>query len=305
MLPAARFGDLHVCPAPEHVGGPVVSPPTALVLTNSQAQARGTDPAACVGPVDFIVTGAATVKVHGQPAARMTDKTMHGGFVALGSGNVTIGGPTAGVTLGNVEAGQEGMSSGGRRPGLGKHEAELLQLRRRDVAADHQPGDGQGADGGRAPRPSRRERPSRQREPANDDDDIDDNDGSSPKGVPNRAKAGGTYPDQREQLLDDNGVPAEQVPGTMGNLAQGAAEGKGVEADVWAGLIWPPSYGVKPGKGAHCVLVTGVEYDENGNMKNVIINDTGAGDCGKAYPADVFKKALMGDNHVVTKRPVW
>ncbi len=116
---------------------------------------------------------------------------------------------------------------------------------------------------------------------------------------------GGTFPYQREDLLNDNGVPAEQVPGTMGNLAQGVADRKGVEADVWAGSIWPLSYGYKPGTGAHCVLVTGVEYDANGNMKNVVINDTGAGDCGIAYPADVFKKALMGDDHVVTKGRVW
>ena len=71
------------------------------------------------------------------------------------------------------------------------------------------------------------------------------------------------------------------------------------------GSLWPPSYGFKPGTGPHVVLVTGVEYDENGNMKNVIINDTGTGECGKSYPAAKFKGALMGDNHVVTKRPIW
>ena len=276
-----------------------------MVLTNGVPQARGTDPAVCNGPVDFIVTGAATVKIDGQPAARMTDKAMHGGIVAAGSGDVMIGGPTAGVTLGNVDAGNKacqaaaaGRASGSTKQsyyncgvettrqiinqatGKGLTEDGLLQ----QAVANGQAGDGSHA---------------------NDDDDIDDNDGSSPKGVPNPAKAGGTTPDQREAMLNDNGVPAEQVPGTMGNLAQGVGEGKGVEADIWAGSIWPPSYGVQPGKGAHAVLVTGVEYDENGNMKNVIINDTGAGDCGKAYPADVFQKALMGDNHVVTKGPVW
>jgi len=40
-------------------------------------------------------------------------------------------------------------------------------------------------------------------------------------------------------------------------------------------------------------------------MKNVIINDTGAGTCGKSYPAATIKSALMGDKHVVTKRPIW
>src|SRR5580700_3468594 len=104
MNPAARFGDFHFCPAPTHAGGPVLSPPTGMVLTNGLPQARGADPALCAGPVDFIVMGAATVKIHGQPAARMTDKTMHGGLISFGSGNVMIGGPTAGVTLGDPDA---------------------------------------------------------------------------------------------------------------------------------------------------------------------------------------------------------
>jgi hypothetical protein len=48
-----------------------------------------------------------------------------------------------------------------------------------------------------------------------------------------------------------------------------------------------------------------VEYDADGKMKNVIINDTGPGECGKSYSAAKFQGALMGLNHTVTQKPIW
>lgn len=68
-MPAARVGDLHVCPMVTpgippipHVGGPITlgSP---RVLVGKMPQARATDMATCVGPPDTIALGCPTVIV--------------------------------------------------------------------------------------------------------------------------------------------------------------------------------------------------------------------------------------------------
>jgi len=92
--PAARIGDMHVCPmvtgVVPHVGGPIASGcPT--VLTGSMPQARVGDMAVCVGPPDVIAMGSFTVLVGGMPAARVGDLTAHGGTIVLGLPTVLIG----------------------------------------------------------------------------------------------------------------------------------------------------------------------------------------------------------------------
>ena len=66
--PAARIGDMHVCPMVTpglppipHVGGPIMPPGTPTVL------------------------------IGGKPAARMGDTTAHGGVITLGLPTVLIG----------------------------------------------------------------------------------------------------------------------------------------------------------------------------------------------------------------------
>ncbi len=94
-MPAARVGDMHVCPMVTvlvpHVGGPILPPCCPTVLTGGMPQARVTDMATCVGPPDVIVLGSFTVMVGGLPAARMGDMTAHGGTVVLGLPTVLIG----------------------------------------------------------------------------------------------------------------------------------------------------------------------------------------------------------------------
>jgi uncharacterized Zn-binding protein involved in type VI secretion len=103
MLPAARVGDLHVCPmqtpAPApvpvpvpHVGGPVLPPGCVTVLIGGLPAAALGDPLTCVGPPDAIAKGSATVLIGGRPAARMGDSTAHGGTIASGFPTVLIGG---------------------------------------------------------------------------------------------------------------------------------------------------------------------------------------------------------------------
>ena len=99
MPPAARVGDLHVCPMQTpgvppipHVGGPVVGPGVATVLIGKMPASVVGDTATCVGPPDSIVKGSATVLVGGRPAVRLGDTTAHGGSITVGCPTVMIGG---------------------------------------------------------------------------------------------------------------------------------------------------------------------------------------------------------------------
>ena len=77
--------------------------------------------------------------------------------------------------------------------------------------------------------------------------------------------------------------------------------------------FWPTGIvtgsGMVPGSntGAHTILVTGLQYDANGNLTNVIVNDTGTGQCSRSVPAATFNGALIGgaNNYVVTNNPIW
>ncbi len=94
--PAARIGDMQVCPMVTgivpHVGGPItLGVPT--VLTLSMPQATIGDMHQCVGPPGAMALGSFTVLVSGQPASRMGDVTAHGGsVVGPGAPTVLIGG---------------------------------------------------------------------------------------------------------------------------------------------------------------------------------------------------------------------
>jgi uncharacterized Zn-binding protein involved in type VI secretion len=69
-MPAARVGDMHVCPMVTpgtppipHVGGPIMPPGSPTVLIGGQPAARMGDMATCVGPPDSIIKGSATVMI--------------------------------------------------------------------------------------------------------------------------------------------------------------------------------------------------------------------------------------------------
>lgn len=95
--PAARITDMTVCPMVTglvpHVGGPIGPPCCPTVVTGGLFQARVTDMGICAagGPAT-IVSGAWTVIVGGQPAARISDMTAHGGTIVTGCPTVLIGG---------------------------------------------------------------------------------------------------------------------------------------------------------------------------------------------------------------------
>ncbi|WP_345245456.1 PAAR domain-containing protein [Nibrella saemangeumensis] len=92
--PAARQGDMHVCPmvtgTVPHVGGPIMLGCPTVTIGGVPA-ARVGDLVSCAGPPDSIVAGSATVTIGGMPAARMGDPTAHGGSILLGHPTVLIG----------------------------------------------------------------------------------------------------------------------------------------------------------------------------------------------------------------------
>jgi len=97
MFPAARIGDMHVCPMVTpgtppvpHVGGPIaMGCPTVLI--GFMPAARVGDICICVGPPDAIAMGSPTVLIGYMPAARLGDSTVHGGTITIGCPTVMIG----------------------------------------------------------------------------------------------------------------------------------------------------------------------------------------------------------------------
>ena len=96
MPPAARVGDMHVCPmvtgTVPHVGGPALPPGEPTVLIGGMPALRMGDMLTCSGPPDTVILGSATVLIGGMPAARLGDSTAHGGSIIVGLPTVMIGG---------------------------------------------------------------------------------------------------------------------------------------------------------------------------------------------------------------------
>ncbi|GAB3642839.1 PAAR domain-containing protein [Spirosoma arcticum] len=97
--PAARVGDMHICPMVTpgvppvpHVGGPIMPPGGVTVLIGGMPAACMGDMCVCVGPPDSIALGSTTVLIGGKPAARLGDMTAHGGTITVGLPTVLIGG---------------------------------------------------------------------------------------------------------------------------------------------------------------------------------------------------------------------
>jgi uncharacterized Zn-binding protein involved in type VI secretion len=90
MPPAARITDMHTCPVPTHVGGPVVIG-EMTVLVGYMPAAREGDKLICATGPDSVARGEPTVLIGRKPAARMGDPTSHGGVIVVGCPTVIIG----------------------------------------------------------------------------------------------------------------------------------------------------------------------------------------------------------------------
>jgi uncharacterized Zn-binding protein involved in type VI secretion len=94
-MPAARAGDMHICPMltglVPHIGGPALPPGCPTVLIAGMPALRLGDILTCAGPPDTVIMGSMTVLIGGMPAARMGDSTAHGGVIVGGAPTVLIG----------------------------------------------------------------------------------------------------------------------------------------------------------------------------------------------------------------------
>jgi uncharacterized Zn-binding protein involved in type VI secretion len=290
MLPSARSGEECLCPA--HGLGVIDKSAQGSVETNGRGQARGGDSARCAcGPIDFLVTGSGSVTVNSQPAARMSDKTMHRGVVTVGSGDVVIGGPTVGATLGN--------------PAASTKECAALAASRHTVGSVRQGYGNCGVESWRSA--INRVRASRGEPPLTEDEllgrAIDIKAARGPiDDIANRKYVGATSAPDRVRILADRGIEATVEP--PDHLDQYVAEGRGVSASVYPYWYWPDWSGAKP-DWSHEVLITGVEYDENGKVSGYILNDTGLGRCGLRVSAADFSLAQQPRAGItVTKAPL-
>jgi uncharacterized Zn-binding protein involved in type VI secretion len=274
---AARVGDMHTCPmfdGPKpHVGGPILPPGSPQVLVGGQPAARATDQAACSGPPDFIVVGSSTVLIGNLMAAYQGSQTSHGGAVTIGQPTVLIGGPPAGATLGNPEAAAAifpGHQSA-RNCGVQSVQQIIRQATGNNISEDDM------------------------LDRAIENGWARDND--------NPALRGETTPSDRRNILADRGVASHLEPQSMPNIAQAVAEGRGVITSHDAGVLW----GDTDYNGAgHAVQVTGVQYDSNGQIQNVIINDTGTGDSANPIPRERFEGSLRSSRDAnVTDAPIF
>jgi hypothetical protein len=101
----------------------------------------------------------------------------------------------------------------------------------------------------------------------------------------------------------DYGVPSTVEPNTLDNIGQALSNGQGVTADVDVRAYWTADQlkGMDMTKfQGHEVAVTGIEYDDNGNVSSVIVNDTGTGQCSFHIPIDKWNKAV----NLIDSQPV-
>ena len=122
--------------------------------------------------------------------------------------------------------------------------------------------------------------------------------------------SGGTGPAGRQQILANQvpPVPSHLEDRTMANLEASVAGGRGVIVVVDSQTLWTNG-ATPPSTGDHVVVVTGVEYDDNGAVTNVWINDTGAGTCSQQVPIATWNSATgpaIGTwQSNVTDNPIW
>jgi uncharacterized Zn-binding protein involved in type VI secretion len=311
--PAARKGDKILCTLPNPplappkpptypvhapAGKPIDVPQDHKVKIDGELAARIGDMSKCDGPEtpdmipNPIVKGSIPVKIGGKPAARMTDNAGHGmtimppccPTVLIGLAGVG-GNPWEGeAACEKAKAGRKGQSDGqnygncglesarqiiNQANGTNVTEKQLLQQAINNGHADYAPG-----------------------MPAEE--------------------IGGTSPFDRMEVLTENNVASAEVASNMGNIGTAVSNGQGVIASVNAGQLWTAQQlqgtGIAPGTaaGGHAITVTGVEYDDDGNIVAVYYNDTGTGKCMEKVTKQKFENALRpGRNLNVTINPIW
>lgn len=293
---------MHTCPMVTpgtppvpHVGGPIM-PPGAMagqpVLIGGQPAARMGDLCTCVGPPDPIVIGAFPVPIGGKPAARMSDQTAHGGVIVLGLPTVLIGlaGTAGNVFVGNqmCNAAASGRTSGGTNQTYNNCGVESS----RQVI--NQATGGNVTENGLL------------------STEIANGNANGTPGAPLQNAFGGTGAGGRQAILANNGVPSTVQATNATNIGSALSNGQGVIVNLDAAQLWPTTHGINmPAGSLHAVTVTGITYDDAGNVVSYTINDTGPSggpNCGVVVPAATFNAATGAHPNTqlnVTTNPIF
>lgn len=300
--PAARQGDQHECPAEvpglglDHTGGPILPPNATKTEIGGAAAARLGDSADCQWTVlnATIVEGAMPVPIGGSPAARKTDATSHGGKVLQGEPTVLIGlaGTTGNVYAGklacqNAAAGRTSGSTSQSYNNCGVESSRQLINHATDADVSEDALLQQAIDNGWAA------------------DKAGDGTIQRPDG--------GTSASDRINILGANGVAAETVVNPQAEAFELAlSNGQGAIVALDAAALWPttaPNVGAMPAGSWHAVQVTGITYDDNGDIVEYTLNDTGTGQCGVVVDKATFDTATNAytwqNETVVTSNPIW
>jgi uncharacterized Zn-binding protein involved in type VI secretion len=336
--PAARIGDTIACAVPQTTpaalphapppGLPIVPPGAIKVVIGGQPAARMGDQSICVGPAPLpnpILKGAFPVPIVGMPAARLTDQGTHPGSVIMPpccptvliglsgtTGNPRVGNqqcqnlaagrsPAAGSTdpAGNpLQANTAGQSYNN----CGVESARQLINQANGSNISQETLFNQSIASGNATQPA-----------------IGSTSSGTVVTAANQAwMSGGTNANGRVAILAANGVPASTLPTTaagpqVADLGVSLSNGRGAIAAIDTNGM--PGWGTQ--SGPHAIVVTGMEYDDNGNITKVTYNDTGVGQCNVTVTAAQFQTALNGRTamasangqgpvpFVVTNNPFW
>lgn len=121
--------------------------------------------------------------------------------------------------------------------------------------------------------------------------------------------AGGTGPSGRQKILSDSGVSSTSVKYSEEALADAIWNQKGVIANIHTdgASWWKNPDGTTMGSGKHAIVITDGDFDKDGNLTHVYINDTGIGERKKVSIADFNKAAAAHDSpHLnITDKAIW
>jgi hypothetical protein len=117
---------------------------------------------------------------------------------------------------------------------------------------------------------------------------------------------GGTGPVGRQNILLKSGDIKSRIdPTTPKNLADAIKANKGIVVNVDAGVLWDKSDDIGQG---HAIVVYDGDFDDDGNLTHVYINDTGSNQQGRRMTINEFMAAadLRNPSSMnVTEDPIW
>jgi uncharacterized Zn-binding protein involved in type VI secretion len=294
-LPAARIFD----GVAHDAGGNIIQgSPNVFIGAPGRRAARKSDLVQHDDGLEAIAEGEPTVLINGLPAARITDAVSCDGRIATGCGTVNIG-HARGRVVGNVQVGQKmclaaikgrNLKSLNRTlrnlsPAMQSYSNCAIESARQII--NQATGKSLTEDG--------------LLQYALDHGDADYDGVCKAMGTPPTSADGAASLDgQVSALMRNFDVPAVVETSSLDSIGTALANRQGVIAEVDASVLWQGVPGIVAPNGfaPHAVTVTGIEYDDNGNITNVVINDS-AGQCSRKVSVDQWNKAVQAIHNAV------